>query len=250
MKKLFISLLCIAGVFCFSSCDISGLLSYLEEQQELGEEQGDGEGGSGISADISRSEMNKQGYSIKFTYTDVEGYASNDGYFVYTRKGDKYRWDAVYKDYSYIYIYDRESESAYKFYKWIYEDGSSDEGWDDDVYYYSIVQSVTNAFNGMILDGSGLLQYYGFSRTEEQVNILGLPCEVWKGTYTKTDSQMYASTYGAMTSKLGNTGEFYVWNELTLRTVVNDKVQTECTAIVVGLDDSPFEKTEEITWIK
>ena len=258
MKKLFITFLCIAGAFCFSSCDISGLLSYLEEQQELNGEQNDedgdeenngGEGGVSVSPSISRSEMNEKGYSIKFTYTSVEGYESDNGWFAYTRKGDKYRWDAVYKDHSYIYIYDRDSESAYKFYKWINEDGGSDAGWED-ADYWSTNQTITNLFNDLILDGSSLLQYYGFSKTEEQVEILGLPCEVWKGTYSKTDSQMYASTYGAMTSHLGNIGEFYVWNDHTLRTVVNGIVQTECTAIVVGLDDSPFEQTETVTWIQ
>jgi len=226
MKKLFITFLCIAGAFCFSSCDISGLLSYLEEQQELNGEQNDedgdeenngGEGGVSVSPSISRSEMNEKGYSIKFTYTSVEGYESDNGWFAYTRKGDKYRWDAVYKDHA---------------------------------DYWSTNQTITNLFNDLILDGSSLLQYYGFSKTEEQVEILGLPCEVWKGTYSKTDSQMYASTYGAMTSHLGNTGEFYVWNDHTLRTVVNGIVQTECTAIVVGLDDSPFEQTETVTWIQ
>jgi hypothetical protein len=118
------------------------------------------------------------------------------------------------------------------------------------VEYYSTRQTVTNSFNDLIYDGSGLLQYYGFSKSDKQEKILDLPCVVWTGTYTKKETQMHASTYGSMTSHLGNTGEFYVWNELTLRTIVNGKTQTECSAIVIGLDDKPFQKTADITWIE
>ena len=53
-----------------------------------------------------------------------------------------------------------------------------------------------------------------------------------------------------MTESEGNTGEFCVWNGLTLRTKVNGKLQTECTAIVVGIPDDAFTNTNDITWIK
>lgn len=250
MKKLFFTFLCFAGVCGMTSCDFNALLDFIEQQeQNQNEEEGEDEG-EDIYVGITRSEMNEKGYSIKLEYTDVEGYSSNNGYVVYTRKKGKERWDAVSKSRIAIYIVDTDSESAYRFYQWIEEDGSKSGGWEDEVEYYSTRQTVTNSFNDLIYDGSGLLQYYGFSKSDKQEKILDLPCDVWTGTYTKKETQMHASTYGGMTSHLGNTGEFYVWNELTLRTIVNDKVQTECTSIVVGLDDKPFQKTADITWIE
>ena len=244
MKKLFITFLCIAGVFCFSSCDISGLLSYLEEQQEQNQGDDDDQGGSDISPTISKSEMNEKGYAIKLAYTDLVG--NNDGFIVYTRKGKKYRWDTVKKDNVYAYWYDSDTEEGYRYYEWKGE--YSEPGEWEDYEYYRCQQTVTNLFAEWVNDGSSLLKNYGFSKTGE-TTILGLPCDVWSGTYSAEGKSFGASVYGEMV-KEGAKGEFCVWNGLTLRTTVNDKVQTECTAIVVGLDDSPFEKTEEITWIK
>ena len=233
--------MCVAGVCSITSCDFSALLDFIEQQEQ---NQGDDEGGSGISPTISSSEMNEEGYAIKFAYTELDG--GNDGFFVYTRKGGKYRWDAVLKDNVYAYWYDRGAEAGYRYYEWKGENPEPGE-WED-YEYYRCQQTVNNLFAEWVNDGSNLLKNYGFSKTGE-TTILGLPCDVWSGTYSAEGKAFGASVYGEMVRE-GARGEFCVWNGLTLRTTVGDNVQTECTAIVVGLDDKPFENTGNITWIE
>lgn len=237
MKKVFLALLCCAGIVataCVSLDDIMNLIDEGENDELIDDEDDEGS----IPADISASEMSEKGYAIKLIFTSTEGYESDNGYFVYTRKGKKYRWDAVSKDGVYAYYYDRASESGYQYY---------DEEWAE-YNYYQCQQTVNNLFAEWVNDCSNLLKNYGFSKTGT-TKILGLPCDVWTGTYSKEGKAFGAVGYGAMV-KEGAKGEFCVWNGLTLRTVVNDKLQTECAAIVVGIDDNAFSQTVNISWIK
>lgn len=246
MKKLFLAFLCgLAMVFCAPSClgvdDLQAFLDSLqgEEQNEDQDENEDPNGGEGgdVSSTITLDEMNTQGYAIKFAYTAQ--YESNNATLIYSRKGKMYRWDSIGKNSAYSYWYNRATETASEYY-----DGSWEEA-----QYYSCQQTVNNLFNEWINDCSGLLQNYGFSKTGT-TTILGFPCDVWTGTYTKEGKTFGAVAYGLMTESEGNTGEFCVWNGLTLRTKVNGKLQTECTAIVVGIPDDAFTNTNDITWIK
>lgn len=226
MKKLIVALLCIAGFSFIPSCDFIG---------------GGNSGGEDVPDDITLDEMNEKGYAIKITYTSESGY--DDGYFVYTRKGKKYRWDAVTKGSTYAYYYDRGTETGHEYYK-----GSQEDGEWEDANYYSTQQTVNNLFAEWVTDCSNLLSGYGFSKTGS-TKILGKTCDVWSGTYSKEGKAFGAVAYGEMTRE-GNTGEFCVWNGLCLRTKVNDKVQTEATALVVNVPDSAFTETNDISWIK
>ena len=225
MKKLFIAFLCIAGSALLYSCDSLG---------------GNSEGGD-VPDNITLDEMNEKGYAIKYSYTSDSG--SDNGYYVYTRKGKKYRWDAVTKSTTYAYYYDRGTETGHEYYK-----GSDEEGEWEDGNYYSVQQTVNNLFSEWVTDCSKLLSGYGFSKTGS-TKILGKTCDVWSGTYSKEGKSFGAVAYGEMTRE-GNTGEFCVWNGLCLRTKVNDRVQTEATAIVVDVPDSAFTETNDISWIK
>ena len=229
MKKLLLSILCLATVAGLSAC--FGPLNNEDENSD-------------VSSDITMDEMSEKGYAIKLSYTDLEG--SDNGIIVYTRKGKKYRWDAVQKDVVYAYWYDRATEAGYRYYEWKGENPEPGE-WED-YEYYRCQQTVNNLFSEWVNDGSGLLKNYGFSKTGT-TTILGLPCDVWSGTYSAEGKTFGASVYGEMVRE-GVKGEFCVWNGLTLRTTVDGKVQTECTAIAVGIDDKAFSKTVDISWIK
>ena len=244
MKKVFLSLLCCAGIVGTSACaGLEDLMAFLderanEEQIDDEEEGEDGEEEGEVSAGITTDEMNEKGYAIKLSYTSVEGYSSDNGSLVYTRKGKKYRWDTVTQSSVYAYYYDRATESGYQYY---------DEEWTE-YDYYRCQQTVNNLFSEWVNDCSSLLKNYGFEKTGT-TKILDLPCDVWTGTYSKEGKAFGAVAYGAMT-KEGAKGEFCVWNGLTLRTKVDGKVQTECAAIVVGIDDKAFSQTVDISWIE
>lgn len=222
MKKIIISLSIVS--VCVAACSCAGLLN--------GPDNGE------VPDGITIEEMNEKGYAIKLSYTSAEGYSSDNGSLVYTRKGKKYRWDTVSQRSVYAYYYDRASESGYQYY---------DEEWAE-YDYYRCQQTVNNLFSEWVNDCSSLLKNYGFEKTGA-TEILGLTCDVWTGTYSKEGKAFGAVAYGAM-AKEGAKGEFCVWNGLTLRTKVDDKVQTECTAIVVGIDDDAFSQTVDISWIK
>ncbi len=237
MKKVFLALLCCAGIVGACACaglgDLLELINNIEDEEQI-----DDDGEDGISSDITIDEMNQQGYAIKLSYTNVEGYSSDNGSLIYTRKGKKYRWDMITQSSVYAYYYDRATESGYQYY---------DEEWAE-YEYYRCQQTVNNLFSEWVNDCSSLLKNYGFEKSGT-TKILDLPCDVWTGTYSKGEKAFGAVAYGAMT-KEGAEGEFCVWNGLTLRTKVNGKVQTECTAIVVGVDDDAFRQTVDISWIK
>ena len=234
MKKLFIALMCAAGVV---SCSFGG--------GNNSENGGDNGSAGNIKADTTIDQLNEAGYSMKFTYF---GDGSHTGTFIFTHKYYKkedgtrlnaYRWDTIENDDHTAYIYFRNNETACTYY---------DEEWED-TDYYRTQQTVNNLNGDWIADSHELLSGYGFSKTGTE-KILGIPCDVWSGTYEKGDHAWGVSTYGQMTAKDGNTGEFAVWNGLTLRTKVNGKVQSECTAFVMGVPDTAFYKTLDITWIK
>lgn len=233
MKKFLLALICLAGVPGMSSCSaLEGLLEELEKDVNEGIEQ--------VSSDVTRDEMNTQGWAIKLDYFGQ--YESKNATLVYSRKDKKYRWDSVGRT-IYSYWYDRGTESARQYYGYVDDPGE----WEDAM-YYQCQQSVNNLFNEWINDCSSLLQNYGFSKTGT-TTILGLPCDVWTGTYTKEGKAFGAVAYGIMTESEGNTGEFCVWNGITLRTTVNGKVQTQATNIVIGIPDEAFTDTLDINWI-
>ncbi len=230
--------MCAAGLFCTTSCfALEGLLEELEkEEQEQNEYPSEGD----VPSTVSKDEMNTQGWAIKLDYFGQ--YESNNATLVYSRKAKKYRWDSIGRT-IYCYWYDRGPETARQYYGYVDEPGE----WEDAM-YYQCQQTVNNLFNEWINDCSGLLQNYGFAKTGT-TTILGLPCDVWSGTYTKEGKSFGAVAYGIMTESEGNTGEFCVWNGITLRTTVNGKLQTEVTNIVIGIPDEAFTDTLDITWI-
>lgn len=225
MKKIVLALVCIAGAAFFSSCGFGGGNS----------EEGD------VPSDVTIDEMNESGYAIKIAYTSVSG--SDNGYFVYTRKGKMYRWDTVIGDRAYAYYYDRGTETGHEYYK-----GTGEEGEWEEANYYTTQQSLNNLYAEWVSDCSSLLSKYGFAKTGS-TKILGKNCDVWTGTYSKEGKAFGAVAYGEMTQE-GNSGEFCVWNGLCLRSKVNGKLQTEATAIVVNVPDEAFTETNEISWIK
>ena len=226
MKKIVLALMCIAGAAFLSSCGgVSG---------------GNSENGD-VPNDVTLDEMNESGYAIKYTYTSAGG--SDNGYFVYTRKGKKYRWDAVTGSTTYAYYYDRETQTGHEYYK-----GSDEEGEWEEADYYRTQQSVNNLYSEWVIDCSKLLSGYGFSKTGT-TKVLGKDCDVWSGSYSKEGKSFGAVAYGEMTRE-GNSGEFCVWNGLCLRSTVNGKVQTEATAIAVNIPDTAFTETNDLSWIK
>ena len=110
MKKIIISLSIVS--VCVAACSCAGLLN--------GPDNGE------VPDGITIEEMNEKGYAIKLSYTSAEGYSSDNGSLVYTRKGKKYRWDTVSQRSVYAYYYDRASESGYQYY---------DEEWAEYDYY-------------------------------------------------------------------------------------------------------------------
>ena len=233
MKKLLLALICLAGVPGMASCSaLDGLLEELEKEVNEGIEK--------VSPDVTRDEMDSQGWAIKLNY--IGPYESKNATLVYTRKNKKYRWDSVGKT-IYSAWYDRATETARQYYGYDDEPGE----WEDAM-YYQCQQEVNNHYLEVINDCSSLLKNYGFSKTGT-TTILGLPCDVWSGTYTRNGKAFGAAAYGMMTENEGNTGEFCVWNGITLRTTVNGKLQTEVTNIVIGIPDEAFTDTLDITWI-
>ena len=241
MKKLLLALMCVAGVFATASC--GNFMDILNND----------EGSSEVSADISRDEMIKQGFSIKLEY-----YQDNKTtWLVYTRKGDSYRWDRWDEDYVRACYYIKgDDEIAWEYERYLGvdydEDGNvlpADEGEWQKAEYYRTMQYVTNCYGEIIGDGHELLSKYGYSKTGE-TTIMGLPCDVWSGTYAKPNENAWNLAFYGEITREGNSGEFCLWNGFTLRTKVNGKIQSECTAIVTGVPDTAFTNTADISWIK
>ena len=228
MKKIIISLSIVS--VCVAACSCAGFLSGLDN----------GEVPDGITIE----EMNEKGYSIKLAYTGE--YESDSGYLVYSRKGKKYRWDAVTRSTVSACYYDRASQTGRQYYESLGSEEQEGAEWED-YDYYRCQQTVNNLYAEWVQDCSQLLSKYGYSMTGK-ATVLNLPCDVWSGTYSKGDNAFGAVAYG-MIAREGNSGEFYIWNGLALRTKVNGKTQTECTDIVVGIPDSVFTDTVDLSWI-
>jgi len=66
----------------------------------------------------------------------------------------------------------------------------------------------------------------------------------------KLTEKLKVAAYGDLRAETDEEGEIVVWNGITMRTKIGEKVKTEVVALSFDIPDEAFTKTENITWIK
>lgn len=192
---------------------------------------------AGAGADGIPDEMKAQGYSVKISLGEYE-------YAIFTAKGENARLDKFYleDDGSYsqsVYICQNTGKNRHGY--------RYDSEWEE-LDPSRAAQSTNQFFVHYVQDASELYCEKGYSKTGTAV-IAGKDCDVYSGTLSVNGTRGF-SNYMEL-GKNGVSGEFAVWNGLTLKTVCEKAVQSLCTAVTVGnIPDSAFTKTLNTDWIR
>ena len=253
MKKLFYSLFCLACIGLMTAC-IPG-----DDPDNGGDDNGGGKGND-VTESITPEQMKEKGFSLKYDYFTQY---KRDQVVIYTRKGSSTRLDVFYTDDEgnpiddhCVYIETKDADGKYTGYG--YPDDEGEDAWTDDD--YRARQTANNAFS-MIMDMSAHFLEHGYA-AKGTATICGVTCNVYEGTYNRGTSKL--AVYEEL-GRDGMHGSFATWNGFALRAkcdiwgydeekdkviVTGEYTTFECKAVKIGVPDTAFGKTLNVTWIK
>lgn len=222
MRRIVFTLMCLAALSLGSACG-----NQSSQSRKDGDKKSD-------SKELTPEQMVEKGYALTYVFKD------ND-VNIYANKGKYFRMDHGTDPAHNVYIFVR---------------GTGDER-RDDIYYedegvwttekYRAEQTINGFYSSFIADSHDLFSELGYSKTGT-TTICGKECDVYSGTYT---GEGMLAIYGAkLGRKNAREGEFAVWNGFTLQVKYAGDVLYECTNIKVGLPDSAFDKSLDISWAK
>ena len=222
MKRIVFTLMFLAALSMGTACG-----NQSSQSQKDGEKKTD-------SKELTPEQMVERGFALTYAFKD------ND-VNIYANKGKFFRMDGGTDP----------AHNAYIFVK-----GTGDER-RDDIYYedegvwttekYRAEQTINGFYSSFIADSHELFCELGYSKTGT-TTICGKECDVYTGTYT---GEGMLAIYGAkLGRKNAQEGEFAVWNGFTLQVKYAGDVLYECTNIKVGLPDSAFDKSLDVSWAK
>lgn len=222
MRRIVFTLMCLAALSLGSACG-----NQSSQSRKDGDKKSD-------SKELTPEQMVEKGYALTYVFKD------ND-VNIYANKGKYFRMDGGTDPAHNVYIFVR---------------GTGDER-RDDIYYedegvwttekYRAEQTINGFYSSFIADSHDLFSELGYSKTGT-TTICGKECDVYSGTYT---GEGMLAIYGAkLGRKNAREGEFAVWNGFTLQVKYAGDVLYECTNIKVGLPDSAFDKSLDISWAK
>jgi len=222
MKKVFLSMVCMASLVMMTAC--GGGNAKKESSEGTAEVKKE--------AKATLDDLKESGFAIKLKY-------DGDVIAVYTRKGSNKRLDMIYDDGSRkVGIEARIPGEGYTGYDF---DG---ETWTDES--YSGRQEVNNFYAEFLQDLTRHFANKGYAKTGSET-ICGKSCDVYSGKLTE---KLKVAAYGDLRAETDEEGEIVVWNGITMRTKIGGKVKTEVVALSFDIPDEAFTKTENITWIK
>ena len=222
MKRIVFSFMCLAVLSLGSACG-----NQSSQSQKDGDKKTD-------SKELTPEQMVEKGYALTYAFKD------ND-INIYANKGKYFRMDGGTDPAHNVYIFvkgmgdDRRDDIYYE-----------DEGvWETEK--YRVEQTINGFYSSFIADSHELFCELGYSKTGT-TTICGKECDVYSGTYT---GEGMLAIYGAkLGRKNAREGEFAVWNGFTLRVKYAGDVLYECTNIKIGLPDSAFDKSLDVSWAK
>lgn len=213
MKKVFLALMCMASVAMFTAC-IGG---------NTKKQATDGK------TETKIEKIRESGFAVKYT--------TNYGTYIYTCKGSDKRLDK----------FDSDREQSVYIETFIKGEGYTGYGYDDgawDIGDISARQTVNNYYASGIQDLTKYFVAKGYSKTGT-IKICGKECDVYSGQLT--ENLNIAAYNGFCKDKQG---EIAVWNGITMRTKLDDKIISEVVALSFDIPNEAFGKTTEVTWIK
>ena len=222
MKRIVFTLMCLAALSLGSACG-----NQSSQSQKDGDKKTD-------SKELTPEQMVEKGFALTYAFKD------ND-INIYANKGKYFRMDGGTDPAHNVYIFvkgmgdDRRDDIYYE-----------DEGvWETEK--YRAEQTINGFYSSFIADSHELFCELGYSKTGT-TTICGKECDVYSGTYT---GEGMLAIYGAkLGRKNAREGEFAVWNGFTLQVKYDGDVLYECTNIKVGLPDSAFDKSLDVSWAK